>query len=52
MPLTEAEHGIASPLGSGTFSALAPGQTPRIPTWLAGAAATDAVAVPCAAWTG
>src|SRR3954451_15315918 len=37
---------------SGTFSARAPGQTPRIPTAFAGAAATDAVAVPCRLVTG
>src|SRR5687768_15202263 len=39
------EHLISS--GSGTFSARAPGQTPTTPTPLTGAAATDAVAVPC-----
>ena len=34
--------------GSGTLSARAPGQTPAMPTPLAGAAATEAVAVPWA----
>ncbi len=38
--------------GSGTLSARAPGQTPRIPMPLAGAAAIDAVAVPCESVTG
>src|SRR3954466_294302 len=33
--------------GSGTLSARAPGHTPTMPRWLTGAAATDAVAVPC-----
>src|ERR671914_1057877 len=33
--------------GSGTLSVRAPGHTPTIPTPLSGAAATDAVAVPC-----
>jgi hypothetical protein len=39
----------SQPIGaaSGTFSARAPGQTPRMPWPLAGAAATAAVAVPC-----
>jgi hypothetical protein len=42
----ESEHVIRSPSGSGTLSARAPGQTPRKPTPLAGAAATVVVAVP------
>ncbi len=33
---------------SGTLSARAPGQTPRMPIPFCGAAATEAVAVPCA----
>src|ERR687896_691254 len=33
--------------GSGTFSARAPGQTPAMPTPFTGAAAIEAVAVPC-----
>src|SRR3954470_11085154 len=37
---------------SATLSARAPGQTPRIPIPLAGAAATAAVAVPCRLFTG
>src|SRR3954452_15829297 len=32
---------------SGTLTARAPGQTPRIPTPFCGATATDIVAVPC-----
>ena len=43
--LAEREQVIAS--GSGTLSARAPGHTPTIPTPLTGAAATEAVAVPC-----
>src|SRR3954469_5122851 len=43
-------HGMSG--GSGTLSARAPGHTPTIPTPLTGAAATDAVAVPCAIVTG
>src|SRR5689334_6871163 len=46
----EAEQVIV--LGSGTLSARAPGQTPTKPRPLTGAAATDAVAVPCAIVTG
>ncbi len=42
----ESEQRICWPFGSGTLSARAPGQTPSIPTPLAGAAATVAVAVP------
>ena len=45
-PLAEAEQVSASG-GSGTLSARAPGQTPRMPTPFCGAAATAAVAVPC-----
>src|SRR4051812_50071317 len=37
---------------SGTLSARAPGQTPRMPSPFAGAAATDAVAAPCRIVTG
>src|SRR6476619_6555915 len=37
---------------SATLSARAPGQTPRMPIPLAGAAATEAVAVPCRFVTG
>src|SRR3954470_6538504 len=37
---------------SGTLSVRAPGQTPRMPIPFCGAAATDAVAVPCASVTG
>ena len=44
-PRAEAEQVSASG-GSGTLSARAPGQTPRIPTSFLGAAATAAVAVP------
>src|SRR4051794_39942097 len=62
MLMTDAPAWIASPIASpeaaqlklsdpldvwsATFSARAPGQTPRMPTPLAGAAATEAVAVP------
>ena len=42
----ESEQRICCPFGSGTLSARAPGQMPSIPTPLAGAAATVAVAVP------
>src|SRR4051794_30932314 len=42
----------APAVDSGTLSARAPGQTPRMPTPLAGAAATEAVAVPCRLVTG
>ena len=52
MPLTDAEQGIWSPLGSGMLSARAFGHTPTMPRPLAGAAATEAVAVPCALATG
>src|SRR4051812_10105312 len=48
--LPEAAHVIV--FGSGTFSARAPGQTPTKPRPLMGAAATDAVAVPCEIVTG
>ena len=46
----EREHVISA--GSGTLSARAPGQTPTMPRPLAGAAATEAVAVPCELATG
>src|SRR4051794_29566261 len=48
--LPEAAHVIV--FGSGTLSARAPGHTPTNPRPLTGAAATDAVAVPCAIVTG
>ncbi len=44
MPRAESEQRITA--GSGTLRARAPGQTPSVPTPLAGAAATSAVAVP------
>src|ERR1043165_3483572 len=52
----EAEQEIAPSVPGwvfkGTLSARAPGQTPRMPIPLAGAAATEAVAVPCRLVTG
>src|SRR5262245_5503563 len=48
--LADAEQVIWS--GSGTLSARAFGQTPTMPTPFCGAAATDAVAVPCEFVTG
>src|SRR5215207_11779130 len=45
MPRADSEQGIWR-VGTGTLSVRAPGQTPRKPTWLAGAAATVVVAVP------
>ena len=44
MPRAESEQRMT--VGSGTLRARAPGQTPSVPTPLAGAAATSAVAVP------
>ena len=44
MPRAESEQRMTA--GSGTLRARAPGQTPSVPTPLAGAAATSAVAVP------
>ena len=38
---------VPGTVSSGTLSARAPGQTPRMPMPFCGAAATDAVAVPC-----
>ena len=46
MPRADCAHVMRLPSGSGTFSARAPGQMPSVPTPLAGAAATVAVAVP------
>ena len=46
MPRAESAQVIRWPSGSGTLSARAPGQMPRMPTPLAGAAATVRVAVP------
>src|SRR3954449_1536491 len=43
---------VPGTVASGTLSARAPGQTPRMPIPFSGAAATDIVAVPCAAVTG
>src|ERR671915_717401 len=50
--IRSAERAQLIDFGSGTLSALAPGHTPTIPTPFTGAAATDAVAVPCEAFTG
>src|SRR5690349_3909912 len=44
--------GTPGVVASGTLSARAPGHTPRMPTPFCGAAATAAVAVPCALVTG
>src|SRR2546423_2198767 len=50
IPCTESAQ-VISP-GSATLSARIPGQMPRMPVWLEGAAATAAVAVPCSLTTG
>src|ERR1700754_4130679 len=51
MPRVESAQLISVPSGSGTLSVRAPGQIPIVPTPLAGAAATVAVAVPWASAT-